>query len=340
MRPRQTTDVTSPAVSVCIPAYRRPAELRQAIASVLDQSFADFEVIVGDDSADLEHVVAEFTDPRVRYVRNDRRLGMVGNWTRLLDLAQSPYRSLLMDDDILLPGFLDATVPILRADSTTGVAYSNNYFARGDEVVARNCDLAGGRHQPFLGLLLLHAPAVPISAAVMREEVWEQVKPLPDLLSADLVMYLRAAAAGWAFHYVDEPLMSYRVHADQQTGQPDRFRSDLVEAWGLFEFSEPKCEQMRRHYLAAALTGRAAEHIKSGRRDEAAADLQQVRALGAGGGARQVALTALSRRRAPVAPAMWLWQTMRKIRPVGDEFFSCVCRRGRPTTAVDAPTLL
>jgi len=307
---------------------------------VLDQGFNDFEVIVGDDSGDLGEVVSEFTDPRVRYVRNDRRLGMVGNWTSLLNLAQSPYRSLLMDDDILLPGFLSAIVPILQADSTIGVAYSNNYFARGPELVARACDLPGGRHQPFLGPLLLHAPAVPISAAVMRGEVWEQVKPLPDLLSADLVMYLRAASAGWAFYYVDEPLMSYRVHADQQTGQPDRFRSDLVEAWNLFEFSEPECERMRRYYLAAAMTGRAAEHIKAGRRDKAAADLAQVRALGAGGGARQVALTALSRRGAPVAPAVWLWRRMRKVRPSGDEFFSCVCRRGRPTAAVDAPTML
>lgn len=335
----QLIDVTSPTVSVCIPAYRRPTELREALASVLDQSFTDFEVIVGDDSGDLEQVVSEVTDPRVHYVRNERRLGMVANWTNLLDLARGRYRSLLMDDDVLLPGFLEATLPILEEDPTVGVVYTNNYFARGPEAIARTCDLTGGRHQPFLEPLLLHAPAVPISAAVIREEVWAQVKPLPDLLSADLVMYLRAARAGWAFYYVDTPLMSYRVHAGQQTGQGNRFRNDLVEAWTLFEFSERTCERLRRQHLASALTGRAAEHLKAGRREEAAADLRQIKALGAGGGVRQVALATLSHPMVPVAPAVWLWQKMRRVRPGGDEFFSCICRRGQPTTTATASSL-
>jgi len=331
--------VTSPIVSVCIPAYRRPAELRQAVASVLDQSFDDFEVIVGDDAGDLEGIVCEFTDPRVRYVRNERRLGMVGNWTNLLDLARGPYRSLLMDDDLLLPGFLEATIPILEGDPSVGVAYTNNYFVRGAEVVTRTCNLTGGRHQPFLASLLGHAPAVQISAAVIRAEVWAQVKPLPDLLSADLVMYLRAALAGWAFYYVDTPHMSYRVHSGQQTGQVGRFRNDLVEAWSLFEFPDRECEALRRQYLASALTGRAAEHLQAGRREEAGADLRQVRALGGGGGARHVALAALCHRGAPVAPAVWLWRKMRRVRPGGDQFFSCICRRGQTATAATAQSL-
>jgi glycosyltransferase involved in cell wall biosynthesis len=331
--------MTPPTVSVCIPAYRRPSELREGLASVLAQSFTDFEVVVGDDSGDLESVVAEFTDPRVRYVRNPRRLGMVENWTQLLNRARGRYRSLLMDDDLLLPGFLDATVPVLEADASIGVAYTNNYYVCAPETVERRCDLVGGRYQPFVEPLLRHAPAVPISAAIMRQEVWHQVKPLPDLLSADLVMYLRAAIAGWAFYYIDEPLMSYRVHAGQQTGQPGRFRSDLVDAWSLFEFPDDRvCEDLRRRYLAQSLTGRAAEHLKAGRTQEAASDLRAARALGVSGGARQSLLAALARQKELVAPALWLWRAVRRAKPAGDEFYSCVCRRGRPVTTTTAMT--
>ncbi len=79
-------------VSICIPAYARPKLLRAAMESVLTQERGDLELLIGDDSGDLEAVVTSFDDPRVRYRRNASRLGMAGNWTALLDKRARSFR--------------------------------------------------------------------------------------------------------------------------------------------------------------------------------------------------------------------------------------------------------
>lgn len=256
--------MTSPLVSICIPAYRRPRELREALLSVVGQDFHDLEVVVGDDSGDGEDVVLAIGDPRVRYIRNHTRLGMAGNWSSTLDHARGQYRALLMDDDVLLPGFLSKTVAALDANPAVGIAFTDHYFDVAGERRRRRCSLAGGYHENCIGIILRHRPLVAVSAALMRAEVWQHVRPLPDLLNADLVMHLRAAEAGWAFHYIDTPLMAYRVHTGQLTGDEARFRGDLVAAWDLFTFVNADDELLRRRILASALVARAATHLKAG----------------------------------------------------------------------------
>src|SRR3954452_15338560 len=102
-----------PHVSVRIRAHTRTDELAAAIASVLDQTYGDFELVVSDDSGGLEHVAAGFGDPRVRYHRNPGPTGPAANLSRAVSLARGRLIAVLNDDDAWLPGFLSATVDIL-----------------------------------------------------------------------------------------------------------------------------------------------------------------------------------------------------------------------------------
>lgn len=266
-----------PTVSICIPAYARPDTLRIAIHSVLSQEFADVEVVVGDDSGNLEASVAAIGDPRVRYHRNPTRLGMAGNWNAVLDRARGRYLGLLMDDDRLLPGFLGRTVGLFETDPSLGVIFTNHLLDEDGELRIRRCRLAGGRYERFLGHYLEHMP-VAVSAALMRRDVWTRVRPLPDLKTADVVLHVRAALAGCAFHYVDEPLMAYRTHPGQLSSD-QHFRDDVVAAWEQFEFDDPECERLRRGRLARALTSRAAGRLKHGDAEQARADIARARLL-------------------------------------------------------------
>ena len=86
-----------PKVSVCIPTYRGAATLGAAIASVLAQSMADFELVVLDDNSpdNTADVVAGFADGRIRYLRNPANLGPEGNWNRCLTEARGAYVKVL-----------------------------------------------------------------------------------------------------------------------------------------------------------------------------------------------------------------------------------------------------
>lgn len=261
----------SPLVSLGIPAYRRPRELRAAIRSVIQQDFDDFELLVGDDSGDLAAVVEAFADPRIRYIANRPRLGMASNWNALLDRAEGDFIGLLMDDDRLLPGYFEHMVSAFgRCD--IGVAFSNVVFDVRGRLRPRLCPLKSGLYEDFAELYLRHLP-IAVSGALMRAKVWRNVRPLPDLLTADVVLHLRVAQAGWAFVYVDEPLIVYRFHEGQQSKQERRFRDDGVSAWEQFAFDNAEAENLRRRRLGRALSARAATNLKEGCCSQARVDL-------------------------------------------------------------------
>ncbi len=75
-----------PLVSVCVPTYNYGRFLPDCIESVLEQTLDDWELVLCDDCStdDTEEVVRSYVerDSRVRYVRNERRLGMNGNLKR------------------------------------------------------------------------------------------------------------------------------------------------------------------------------------------------------------------------------------------------------------------
>ena len=114
-----------PKVSVCIPVYNSADTVARSITSVLSQSYQDFECVVVDDhSADstVEKVEA-FTDERVRIVRNESNIGVVGNHNECLRQARGELIQFVHGDDWLLPGCLERLVPTFEGHNV-GLAFA------------------------------------------------------------------------------------------------------------------------------------------------------------------------------------------------------------------------
>jgi glycosyltransferase involved in cell wall biosynthesis len=96
-----------PKVSVLIPTYNRPDYVRLALESVLQQSYRNIEIIIGDDSTndDTEILMQDYIHqyPRIRYFRNQTNLGQFDNSLRCMELAEGEYINFLMDDDLFHP---------------------------------------------------------------------------------------------------------------------------------------------------------------------------------------------------------------------------------------------
>lgn len=114
-----------PRVSVLMPVYNtRPEQLREAIDSILAQTFRDFEfIILNDRSTDpqVEEVVKSYSDPRIVYAVNERNLGISGARNRLLEMAQGEYLAVMDHDDISLPERFEKQVAFLDAHPEVGV---------------------------------------------------------------------------------------------------------------------------------------------------------------------------------------------------------------------------
>src|SRR5579871_2408743 len=103
-------------VSVLLPSYNAAAYLAEAINSALSQSFDDLEVLVLDNAStdDTSAVVAGFSDPRVRYIRNKTNLGFAGNVELGRSLARGKYAVVLNADDAWEPTYLQNAVALLE----------------------------------------------------------------------------------------------------------------------------------------------------------------------------------------------------------------------------------
>lgn len=92
-----------PRFSVLIPTRDRPAYVRNALESVLEQSFTDFEVIVCDNykNRSCQAEVEAFGDARVRYVKPPQPLAMHDNWEFAIDQARGDYVLVVIDKTLL-----------------------------------------------------------------------------------------------------------------------------------------------------------------------------------------------------------------------------------------------
>ena len=256
----------------------RSQYLEQAVRSVLEQRFADVEVVVTDDAGDAEPIVAAIADPRVRYHRNPRRMGVAGNARVAFELCRGRYVGLLGDDDRLLPGYLEETVRRLDEDPELGLVFTNYYCEENGNLYRRATALRDGRYADFLRSYV-ERQRVPMSATLMRREVWEQgerLQPMPDDVAPDVFVYTRAALAGWPFSFVDKPLMAYRLH-DGMTSRSDWYRDFTTSVWEQFAFDDPFCEHHRRRLLAEAYIARGAAAVRKRRAREARVDFARAR---------------------------------------------------------------
>jgi glycosyltransferase involved in cell wall biosynthesis len=95
--------VTTPLVSVVIPAYNRPHTLKIAIDSVLEQTYPNIEIIICDDSSDdrVQEMIRPYlnTFSQIKYHKNKKNL-FLENWHKCFELATGEYINYLMDDDV------------------------------------------------------------------------------------------------------------------------------------------------------------------------------------------------------------------------------------------------
>jgi len=99
-----------PFFSVCIPTYNRSSYLKEAIESVLSQTYPEFELIIYDDGStdDTQRVVSGFSDNRIRYIKGEKNRGRPYARNRCVELARGEWIVWLDDDDRFKPDLLSA----------------------------------------------------------------------------------------------------------------------------------------------------------------------------------------------------------------------------------------
>lgn len=205
-----------PTVSVILPTHTRATLLKTAIASVLAQTYGDFELLVIDDAStdDTPAVLAQVPDARLRVVSTTAAHGDAAARNVGLAHAQGRYLAFLDDDDAWMPEKLAMQVATMEtAPPALGGVCTGHYVVTG----AR--DVPEQRQVPA-AVPLAHTNFIVTSSLLVRQTCLRRVGRFDERMptSSDYDMWLRIAQAGFTFGRLDAPLVAYRQHAASLTG--------------------------------------------------------------------------------------------------------------------------
>ncbi len=132
--------IMQPRFTIIIPSYNGGNYLKAAVASVLQQSFTDFELaILEDGSSDgsLEWL-RSLTDPRVKLYAAPNNLGIVKNWRRALEIPKGEFMTVLGQDDLYDSNFLEVMDTLIRNDPNASLYHAHFRFigANGNKLVS------------------------------------------------------------------------------------------------------------------------------------------------------------------------------------------------------------
>lgn len=223
-----------PTVSVCIPTFNRAGMLRESIASVLDQTFQDFELIVCDNGSkdETEAVVKSFADQRIAYHPVPENIGQRPNWNRCLALARGRYVGLCFDDDMMMPDNLAEKVAVLERYPRVGLVHSKYHIVdRHGTMLEPNTNKATAGHREIdtqepgrevLATLLQHN-IIHESTVILRRDCYQQLGGFSDRLSLafDWEYWMRIASCS-DVAFIAKPLVKWREHSGSLTIETQR----------------------------------------------------------------------------------------------------------------------
>lgn len=203
----------SPCVTVAICTRNRADFLGDAIRSVLNQTYQDFEILIIDDGGqdNAEEIAKSFDDTRIRYYRTEHQ-GISAARNMAADLSKGYYTAVLDDDDLMHPRRLEWQVSALE-EGTVG---NTGAFANFD-------NKTGSMHlvsstEPSIEVALGKGGAPGHSTWLVKTDVLKRVRYDENIKAAvDNNIFLRMLVSGYSFTHVRKLLTLRRIHSQQVT---------------------------------------------------------------------------------------------------------------------------
>ena len=232
-----------PKISVVMPAYNAEKYISEAIESILNQTYTDFEfIIINDGSTDkTEHIILSYNDERIVYLKNDENMGIVYTLNRGLAAAKGEFIARMDADDISLPTRFEKQIKYMERHKNTAVL-GTSFTVFGEEIDIYPFDFSHNskraKAELFFNSSLGH-PSVMIKKSVLNDNALRYEDEYKGL--EDFVLWWRIAKYGDIVS-LEEPLLKYRKHKSQITSSRDlefeqKIKKFLIERIDIFDLN-------------------------------------------------------------------------------------------------------
>ncbi len=211
----------TPMVSVIMPVYNTAPFLKEAIESVLTQSFSDYEFLIIDDAStdgSLD-IIKNFKDERIKIILNENNLGIIATRNKGLELAKGKYIAKMDSDDVSLPSRFEKQVDFLEKHPEVAIVASKlslineNGIDKGywhEDIHATSAEEIK-RTMPVIN-------CVGQSTVMMRADIVKKTGYNKNYkYNEDWGLWLDVLNAGYQIAKLDEVLVRYRVHSNSSS---------------------------------------------------------------------------------------------------------------------------
>lgn len=211
--------------TIAIPTYNRAKFLKKAITSSLNQTFDKYEILIIDNNStdNTAQVVNDFKDKRICYMKNNKNIGMIGNWNRCLKFAKGKYIVILGDDDTLEPNFLLDSVNIFNKYPKLGFTFSHCNKVDINNKVLMPWGYFHFKEGYIKGMDYIYETAkqgcclTNSSTALLRMAIFKNIGNfVPEVTknTFDFNMWLRISAK-YDVYFINKFMTRYTIHSDQ-----------------------------------------------------------------------------------------------------------------------------
>lgn len=205
--------LSSPIITVLMPVYNCELYIREAVDSILNQTFTDFEFLIIDDASTDETVaiIKTYNDSRIQLIQKPANSGYTNSLNHGLKIAKGKYIARMDGDDISLPERFVKQVDFLEANQDVVLCGTNFSIIGTDKVI----NLPQKNKEIKLALLKGNCIAHP--SVMIRNQTLQQFSILYDSNTEpaeDYDLWVRLLETGKLFN-LQEELLNYRVHNTQ-----------------------------------------------------------------------------------------------------------------------------
>lgn len=238
----------NPRVSILMPIYNTGPYLREAMDSMLSQTFTDFELIVLDDYSpdNAEEILDTFDDPRIVRYKGEKNVGLSNVLNIGIDMARGKYIARMDSDDISLPNRLQVQVDYLEQHPEVDlVSVGMQLFGSKEEVWIREQNPEKVKINALFHSPVLHASSVWRKESFEKHSLHFEQEMVP---AEDYDLWVRALLKGLKLVNLPDVLYKYRIHDAQATLQMEK--------------SAEKCRIVQQNYLKMALPSLSSKNLE------------------------------------------------------------------------------
>lgn len=229
----------SPLVSILMPVYNTAPYLKEAMDSMLSQTFKDFELIVLNDCSpdNADEILDTYNDPRIVRYKGERNMGLSNVLNAGMDIATGKYIARMDSDDISLPNRLEIQVKYMEEHPDIDLCSCGmKMFGAKDDIWVRDSDPEKVKVTALFFSPILHA------SSIWRKESFDKhsLRFRQEMVPAeDYDMWCRALSKGLKLVNLPNVLYRYRIHPSQATTQTEKSRL--------------KCREIQQEYMKDVL---------------------------------------------------------------------------------------